>query len=261
GTKPIYRMEALSKAGQWAFAICLIGLAGQQLYYLDLRPVFVPAWASPIPGHALLACLFSVILIGTAATLLLQKRVRPAMLLLGTLLLALFIFSYVPFELLVDPNNMQIGSWNNALKELNISGGAFLIAGIAGGRPKVLIPMGRIFYAIMLVIFGIEHFLYAQGVRTLVPSWIPGDLFWTYFAAVALIGAGIAIIFQVKMKLVATLLGIMVFIWFLILHIPRAVVAPVTDKGNELSSVFESLGVSGIAFVIAYRSSLSDRLP
>jgi len=53
----------------------------------------------------------------------------------------------------------------------------------------------------------------------------------------------------------------MVFIWFLILHIPRAVVAPVTDNGNELSSVFESLGVSGIAFVIAYRNSLSARLP
>src|SRR5580658_7108478 len=246
-------MEALSKAGQWAFAICLIGLAGQQLYYLDLRPVFVPAWASPIPGHALLACLFSIILIGTAATLLLQKKVRPAMLLLGTLLLALFIFSYVPFELLVDPNRMQIGSWNNALKELNISGGAFLIAGIAGARPKILIPMGRIFYAIMLVIFGIEHFLYAEGVRKLVPGWIPGDLFWTYFAAVALIGAGVAIIFRVKVELVALLLVIMVFIWFLILHIPRAVVAPVTDQGNELSSVFESLGVSGVAFVIAFR--------
>ena len=105
----------------------------------------------------------------------------------------------------------------------------------------------------MLVIFGIEHFLFGEFVKSLVPGWIPGDLFWTYFAAVALIGAGLAIIFRVKVKLVALLLGIMVFIWFLILHIPRAVVAPVTDMGNELSSVFESLGVSGIAFVIAYR--------
>jgi len=88
-------------------------------------------------------------------------------------------------------------------------------------------------------------------VKSLVPSWIPGDLFWTYFAAVALIGAGVAIIFRIKVKLVATLLGIMVFIWFLILHIPRAAVAQASDMGNELSSVFESLGVSGIAFVIA----------
>ncbi len=237
-------MKALAKAGRWAFAICLIGLAGQQLYYSDLRPVFVPAWASPIPGHALLAWLFSIILVGSAATLLLDKQVRRGMLLLGGLLFALFLFSYVPYELLVDPNGRQIGAWNNALKELMFSGSALVIAGR-------FVPVGRIFYSIMLVVFGIEHFLFGEFVKSLVPSWIPGDLFWTYFAAVALIGAGLAIIFQFKVKLVAILLGIMVFIWFLILHIPRAVVAPVTDMGNELSSVFESLGVSGIAFVIA----------
>jgi uncharacterized membrane protein YphA (DoxX/SURF4 family) len=255
-------MEPLARAGQWAFAICLIGLAGQQLYYSDLRPVFVPAWAWSTTVRALLAYLFSAILIGTAASLLIGKGVRPAMLLLGGLLLALFIFSYVPFELLVDPNRRQIGSWNNALKELNISGGAFLIAGSAGATPKAWIPVGRNFYAIMLVIFGFEHFLYADGVRLLVPTWIPGDLFWTYFAAIALMGAGISLILRIRVRLVATLLGIMVLIWFLILHIPRAVVAPVTDKGNELSSVFESLGVSGIAFVIAsiYRTRTPDHV-
>lgn len=254
-------MEALAKAGRWAFAICLIGLAGQQLYYSDLRPVFVPAWASPIPGHALLAYLFSIILIGSAATILVGKGVRTAMLLLGGLLVALFLFSYAPFELFVNPNGMQIGSWNNALKELSLAGSAFVVAGTFPDAPaagqggwvsRVLVPAGRFFYSIMLVIFGIEHFLFGEFVRSLVPSWIPGDLFWTYFAAVALIGAGTAIILRFKVKLVAMLLGIMVFIWFLILHIPRAVVAPVTDQGNELSSVFESLGVSGIAFVIAY---------
>jgi uncharacterized membrane protein len=258
-TKTIYRMEALAKAGRWAFAICLIGLAGQQLYDSDLRPVFVPAWASPISGHAFLAYLFSSILIGSAATLLVGKGMRIAMLFLGGLLFSLFLFSYAPFELFVDPKGMQIGSWNNALKELSFTGSAFIMAGTFSDTPgqgglvsRVLVPVGRFFYSIMLVIFGIEHFLFGEFVRSLVPRWIPGDFFWTYFAAVALIGAGVAIIMRIKVKLVAMLLGIMVFIWFLILHIPRAVVAPVTDQGNELSSVFESLGVSGVAFVIAW---------
>ncbi|HUB60285.1 MAG TPA: hypothetical protein VL978_06280 [Puia sp.] len=254
-------MEALAKAGRWAYAICLIGLAGQQLYYGDLRPVFVPAWATPIPGHALLAYLFSIILIGAAATLFLGKGIRPAMLLLGGLLFALFLLSYAPFELFVNPNGMQVGSWNNALKELSIAGSAFIIAGTfpEGGMPekrdrvfRILIPAGLVFYSLMLVVFGIEHFLFGEFVRTLVPGWIPGDLFWTYFAAVALIGAGMAIVVGFRVKLVAMLLGIMVFSWFLILHIPRALAAPASDMGNELSSVFESLGVSGVAFVIAY---------
>lgn len=256
-------MEFLAKAGRWAFAVCIIGLAGQQLYYSDLRPVFVPAWATPIPGHALLAFLFSVILIGTATTLFLDRGIRTAMLLLGGLLLALFLFSFVPYELLVDPKGREIGAWNNALKDLMLSGSAFIIAGsIRDAKPvKALVPMGRIFYSIMLVIFGIEHFLFAGFVRSLVPAWIPGDLFWTYFAGVALIGSGTCILLGIKVKLVSMLLGVMVFIWFLILHIPRAVVAPASDYGNELSSVFESLGVSGIAFVLAYTYRIRMTVP
>jgi hypothetical protein len=258
-------MENLAKIGRWFFAICLVGLAGQQFYYGSFCPVFVPAFPSLIPGQMVLVYLLSLFLIGAAVALVLEKEVRTSMLLLGGLLLALFTFCHIPFELMVDPGVKQIGSWNHALKDLSFSGSAFIIAGcfpaggVAGQRDgrflralDALIPFGVFFYSIMLVIFGIEHFLYADGVQALVPDWIPGHLFWTYFAAVALIGAGVALIFRIKVKLIGLLTGIMIFIWFLILHIPRAAVAPVTDKGNEMASVFESLGYSGIAFVIAY---------
>jgi hypothetical protein len=259
-------MENLAKIGRWFYAISLVGLAGQQFYYGSFRPVFVPAFPSPIPGQIVLVYLFSFFLIGAALAIVLEKEIRTTMLLLGSFLLALFLFCHLPFELLVDPGVKQIGSWNNGIKDLSIfSGSAFIIAGCfpdgrAPGqkdrtflRPlEALIPFGSFFYSIMLVIFGFEHFLYADGVQNLVPEWIPGHLFWTYFAGGALIGAGLAIIFRFNVKLIGILTGTMIFIWFLILHIPRAVVAPVTDKGNELSSVFESLGCSGIAFVIAY---------
>lgn len=257
-------MENLAKIGRWFYAISLVGLAGQQFYYRSFCPVFVPAFPAPIPGEVVLVYLLSLFLIGAAVALVLEKEVRTSMLLLGGLLLALLLFCHIPFELLVDPGAKQIGSWNKAIKDLSISGSAFIIAGCcAAGRVpgqkaraflkplEALIPFGVFFYSLMLIIFGIEHFLYADGVQALVPGWIPGHLFWTYFAAVALIGAGVAFIFRVKVKLIGILTGTMIFIWFLILHIPRAAVAPVTDKGNELSSVFESLGCSGIAFVLA----------
>jgi hypothetical protein len=261
-------MESLAKIGRWFYAISLVGLAGQQFYYGSFRPVFVPPFPSQIPGQVMLVYLFSLFLIGAALALVLEKKVRTTMLLLGGLLLALVLFCHIPFELLVDPGVKQIGNWNNGIKELSISGSTFIIAGcfpdgrVPGQKDRAflrpleaLIPFGSFFYSIMLVIFGIEHFLYANGVQTLVPDWIPGHLFWTYFAAVALIGAGLAIIFRFKVKLVGILTGTMIFIWFLILHIPRAAVASVTDKGNELTSVFESLGCSGIAFVIAYAAA------
>src|ERR1700743_3548816 len=43
-TPKIASMWNLVKAGRLFFAVCLIGLAGQQFYYADFRPVFVPPW-------------------------------------------------------------------------------------------------------------------------------------------------------------------------------------------------------------------------
>lgn len=257
-------MGNIVKAGRWFFAIMLVGLAGQQFYDSGFRPVLVPSGPSPVFGQMVLVYLLSIALIVAAVLLVTEKMARTAMLLLGCLFLALTLFCHIPWHLMYDPDTGSIGVWNNALKELSFSGGAFIMAASfpsdqdqypaasAIGRPlEKLIPLGPIFFAIMLIIFGTEHMLYAEYVKALVPDWIPGHLFWTYFAGIILIGAGVGFILRIQLRLIALLLGIAIFVWFLILHIPRAVVAPVTDKGNELSSVFESLGDSGVAFVLA----------
>ena len=150
-------MESLAKIGRWFYAISLVGLAGQQFYYGSFRPVFVPAFPSPIPGQIVLVYLFSLFLIGAAVALVLEKKVRTTMLLLGGLFLVLFLFCHIPFELLVDPGVKQIGSWNNGIKDLSIfSGSAFILAGsfpverVPGQKDRVflrpleaLIPFGN----------------------------------------------------------------------------------------------------------------------
>ena len=70
----------------------------------------------------------------------------------------------------------------------------------------------------------------------------------------ALIAAGLGIIVNIKRRLAAILSGAMIFIWFVILHIPRAIADPHSGKGNEWTSVFEALAFSGIAFLIASQS-------
>lgn len=57
--------------------------------------------------------------------------------------------------------------------------------------------------------------------------------------------------FKIRVGLIAALLGAMVFIWFMILHIPKVIHAPVADRGGEMTSAFLALAYSGIAFVIA----------
>ena len=85
----------------------------------------------------------------------------------------------------------------------------------------------------------------------MVPTWIPGAVFWTYFSAVALIGSGISILFRLKHVLIAILAGIMIFIWIFILHLPSAINTPQMDNSNALTATFHALGFSGIAFMIA----------
>ena len=102
-------------------------------------------------------------------------------------MLATFCFYYIPYEIIVDPYYMHLGSWGNAEKELALAGGAFVMAGsFPGGGVTVqtfsrivgllekVIPFGGIFFSITMISFGIDHLLYTQGVSTLVPSWIPG---------------------------------------------------------------------------------------
>ncbi|HEY4290204.1 MAG TPA: hypothetical protein VGN00_24050 [Puia sp.] len=263
-------MWNLVKAGRWFFAICLIGLAGQQFYYADFRPLFVAPWPGRIPGEVILTYFFSVALTGAAVAIILEKKARTAMLILGGFFLVLMLFCHVPYELMVDPSSKHIGVWGNAFKELAFAGGAFAVAGSFPDEPaavqkktavirllELFIPMGGLFFSITMIVFGVEHFLYVNFVATLVPNWIPAHLFWTYLAAVALIGAGLAIILRIRIKLVGILLGTMIFLWFIFLHIPRAAIAPPTDNGNELTSVFEALGFSGIAFIIAFGYKVS----
>jgi len=267
-------MWNLVKVGRWFFAICLLGLAGQQFYYSEFRPVFVPSWPGHFPGEIVLVYLYSLTLIGCSIALLLERHARSAMLLLGGIFLILLLFCHTPYELIVDPYSKHIGVWANAFKDLAFTGGAFAVAGSFPDNPlairkkpgmvrilELLIPLGSFFFSITMIVFGICHFLYVEYTVSIVPDWIPGHLFWTYFAGVALIGAGLGVMFRVRLKQVAILLGTMIFLWVILLHIPRAAVAPVTDKGNELTSVFEALGFSGVAFVMAYGYALTRVFP
>lgn len=114
-----------------------------------------------------------------------------------------------------------------------------------------LIPIGAILYSIPIISFGVLHFIYGKDVATMVPAWIPFHLFWIYFAGMALLGSGIAIILKIKSEVIAALLGLMIFIWFIILHIPDVISSSPVDLGDQVASAFLALAYSGIAFVVA----------
>lgn len=246
-------MENLIPVGRAFYGIGLAGIGVQHFMYADFRPMILPYWPSSIPGLSTWAYIIGAVLVLAGVMIALSKKARMVAIALGILFFLLFLF-HAYYQLFLGPNSFHFWLWINALKELAFSGGAFIVAAsFADDRSftdnKQLLVLGRIFFAIMLIAFGIDHFLFTDFVASLVPDWIPGHRFWTYFGAVALIGSGVCILLKIKIQLVSFLLGIMLLLWFFILHIPRAIAYPDLEKGNELTSVFQALAFSGIAFI------------
>jgi uncharacterized membrane protein YphA (DoxX/SURF4 family) len=153
-------------------------------------------------------------------------------------------------------------------KALTIGFGAILVAATYGStdaEPKSsleiavdrLAPLTKYFVGIFLLLSGVQHFLFSQFVKFLVPAWIPFPIFWAYFSGVALIAGGLGIITGFQRKRAAIFSACMIFAWVFILHIPRALGAE--GNANEWTAVFEALATSVILFMVA--SSPPEKRP
>ncbi len=271
----LIKVNTLIKTGRVFYGVCITTFGINQLIHADFRTVILPPWPSWRENPGVWAYLTGAALILSGMAIIFNRKGRAVALALGGLLLGLIVFWQIPFTLFISPHKItHFGVWADASKELAIAGGAFVLAGAFpreetndGSKFSLIrllekfIPFGRIFFSITMTEFGIDHFLYPEYISTMVPAWIPGHLFWTYFAGVALIGSGVAIIFKIKLKLVALLQGSMIFLWFILLHIPDAIAHPYVLKGNEVVSAADALAFSGIAFIIAFGDhAIRDRI-
>jgi uncharacterized membrane protein len=109
------------------------------------------------------------------------------------------------------------------------AGIAALVAGLflvrarfaaASGAGRVLV-LGPVFEAVALSIFAAEHFLAARSLSAIVPRWIPGALFWTYFVGAALLAAAISFIAWRYVRWSASLLALLFLIIVATIDLPN----------------------------------------
>jgi uncharacterized membrane protein len=246
-------MRNLTTIGRIFFGTALAASGLQQLIIRDFvrlvpkLPAWVP-WPSVWPGA------IGVVLIVAGGAILLDRQRPWAASVVGALLLFLFLVLRVP-EIVSNP---LVGfMWTNPSKILALWGGTLFLTGALPGEnnpglrwTERLICLGPILFGVFLLICGIQHFIYARFVDSLVPAWIPpGPRFWTCFAGVALIVGGTGILIPRTTRWAAALAGLMIFLWVPLLHIPRAL-ADVHNAG-ETSAIFEALALSGVAFLLA----------
>ena len=236
----------------------IAGIGVLHFFYPGFRPVILPIPPEATTQLNILVYLTGAFLFISGLLIAIGKYVRTTALLLALVLFLFFACGHLPNRLTHMIN--VLGAWTDALKLLALCGGALIVArafpgnantGFINGLFKTSF-LGRYFFGLMLLLFGIDHFLYTDFVKTLVPAWIPGALFWTYVAGIALIGTGLSFITNIKRKPVALLAGIMLFLWLIVLHIPRAVAMDTSKDGNEIVSVCECLAFSGMAFLLYF---------
>jgi uncharacterized membrane protein len=90
----------------------------------------------------------------------------------------------------------------------------------ASGAGRILV-LGPVFEAVALTIFATEHFLGARDLKGMVPPWLPGPLFWTYFVGTALLAAAISFIAWRYVRWSALLLALLFLIIVATIDLPN----------------------------------------
>jgi len=230
-------MKRLTSLGRAFYATAVAAFGLQYLIHALVAgvPPLGPPWS---PAHLFWGYLTSIILLAAAAGIATGTLARCSAIALAILLFVRVLLAYVPR---LVANIHDPGPWTSGSELLALCGAALVLAGV--------MKLGRILLAAPLLVFGVQHFLYARFIATLVPAWIPGRLFWAYFIGVAFVAAALSIATQQAARLSASLLGLMFFLWVLILHLARVAASP--HNGNEWTSLFVALAMSGGALLVA----------
>ena len=75
--------------------------------------------------------------------------------------------------------------------------------------------------SIVMIAFGIYHFLHPKNLIVYVPDFIPGGLAWIYIVGAAFILAAVAFIINRQARLAGYLLAFMLFCFVLTIHLPN----------------------------------------
>jgi len=213
-----------------------------------------PAWPSGFVFSYVLGYISAALLFIAAISVIIQQKGGSASLCIVLLILVLSVPRHF-VQFMTD--------WLNAYKTLALLGGTLVVAcsffqqdhdvmrgwQVSDALRKKLVTTGCLLLAAFFIAGGYAHFKFADFVVNFIPAYIPFRAFWTYFCGICLIAGGIGIVIPRTRKLAALLSGIMVFGWFLLLHIPRFVANP-QDASDRLG-LCESFIFAGIFFVLS----------
>lgn len=247
-------MPSLLRTSHFMIAASIAAFGLLCLFFADFISALQPMAKDNWPPA--LAYATGVVFLAGGIGLIFTATMRMAALVILGLLLVWILLLHVP--ILVDqPRNGT--AWVGLLECVTFSGMMLMLSAFPGtqGTPPAAwdgfagkaAPWGRMIYGASLIPAGVQHFIYADFVASLIPSWLPGSMFWTLATGAALIAAGFAILVNIKARLAGILLGVMFASWVLTLHIPLTLAA--MGQRPQWTSLWIAIAFTGGAWLVA----------
>lgn len=112
---------------------------------------------------------------------------------------------------------------------------------------KALLALGRWIFPISFALLGLIHFMNVETLTNSMPGYLPAPAFLVYLSGIGLVAAAVSMLLEKYDKLAATLLGIQLLLFVLLLHLPGAM----SGKDGTMSLLFKDLALCGAAFIYA----------
>ena len=107
--------------------------------------------------------------------------------------------------------------------------------------------------AIVMIIFGIQHFIHPYDLLVKVPDFLPGGIAWVYIVGAAFILAALSFITNIWVRTAAYLLALLLFTFVLTIHLPNFM--DTADPGYRQMALTNLLKDSALAAFALYIAS------
>lgn len=115
-----------------------------------------------------------------------------------------------------------------------------------------------IILSVVMIVFGLYHFMEPQNLLVYVPDFLPGGILWVYLTGAAFILAAIAFIMHKQVKLAGYLLALLLIIFVLTIHLPNFLHAG--DEGMKQVALVNLLKDTALASFALYLGSEASHL-
>jgi uncharacterized membrane protein len=259
-----FRLEQLPIFGGVFVSASLAVFGAEHLVSANFIMQMVPPW---MPARLFWAYFVGFALVAASTSIALRKHVRLSASLLALMLLLFVCSMHLP-HLAADPRDRF--RWAVALRDLVFALGAWALAETQGRKRHErqtdgLLVTCRVVFALVLVYFGIEHWLhpdFAPGVpleqRT--PAWVPARSLCGYIVGAILLINGFSILTNRHARTAATLLGVAITVVVLFIYVPMLVVAmQPSEVNNAVNYIADTTLFAGSIFLLAAAIPVGSR--